>query len=222
MRKLLMMGALAGVCLAAEPASATTIFSDFGPGGSFACCQGVVVTSMLTNGDVFKEGAGFISPFDATLDQIDIALTHIGGPNTAIVSLHTDGGGGVPGSQIAAWTLSNFPDWFANPTTGAATISGISGIQLTAGTKYYLVAEPVDPTDDTWLAWNANTQGVLGDQPNFQNGQWYADTNVNQLAFDILGTPTTPIVPAPEPATIALFAGGIAGVVRLRRRKAQK
>lgn len=221
MRKLLLIAAMAGLGLAAEPAAATTIYSTFGPGNTFNCCSGTVVTGVLTSGDVFMEAGGFTSPFDADLEQIDIALTWNGGPNTALVSLYTDGGG-LPGTAIASWIASGFPDWNSNPTTGAATISGITGVHLTAGTTYYLVAGPVDPSDDTWLAWNYNDQGVVGLQANFQNGHWYPAYDWTQYAFDVLGTATPAPPSVPEPASIALMIGGIAGVVRLRRRKAAK
>lgn len=204
--------------LTAGAASASTIYSSFGPGNTYDCCSGVVVTGAQTTGTPFEEGAGFTSPYAANVEQIDIALSSIQGTDAAIVSLWTNSGN-VPGTQLASWTLYGLPSWFGNPGNTPVTISGISGVHLNAGASYFLVASPLDGNDDTWDAWHNNNQGLTGQQPVNEGSGWFTGYST-ALAFDILGSATPTAVP--EPASIALMVGGIAGVARLRRRNAAK
>ena len=80
------------------------------------------------------------SGFDLT--QIDIGLTHnstLPGANSATVQLVMDNGG-VPGSFIQSWALSNLPEFGTSTLHGSQMITGISGTLLNGTSQNWLIA----------------------------------------------------------------------------------
>ncbi len=199
--------------LSASPSNAVTIFNDFGPGDSFDTGHGWSVSTASSPAGVTSSPAmGFTSSIDANLTQIDIAIQHIvGSPNSGTtISLYTNVGGNL-GTSISSWILGPLPDFFSAP--GVTSISGITGIHLTAGSSYFLLAEAAG---NDWNAWNWNDQSVSG--PTVLTG--VPGTSLLG-AFRVLGDATATEAATPLPAALPLFASGagLIGLIGWRRKK---
>jgi len=128
--------------------------------------------------------------------------------------IYGDSGSNSPGALLATYNVGN-----ANQTLTGLTIAARGGIPeysyattipdltLTPGTEYWLGISNSTSTDLVW-GWEVTTQGT-GDAFQFGGGIWNARTN--ELAFTLTGVP--------EPGTLAVFAAGALGLVRLRRRR---
>jgi len=189
--------------LTAASAHADVLFSNLGPGDSFNCCNGWTVSTAASpvHADL-AVGIGFVAAADGDVSQIDIALGHAGG-NDASATLHL--WTSAFGSELGSWTLSNLPSFGGN---SLASISGITGVHLSSGASYILVAQA---NADGWQAWNQNTTGGSG--PFYTNGGGGGSNT--QGAFRITGGAI------PEPAAWALMLVGFGGLgAALRRRNA--
>jgi hypothetical protein len=195
----------AGSCLflvaSNSVANAGTIFSNLGPGNSYFCCGGTPISGSgsVLGFNSFQEA--FTASITAAVSQIDVAVSNALGTNSALVQLTDDVGGSI-GPQLGAWTLTNLPSFgSASTIQPSQTISGISGINLTAATSYFLIVESVSPTNDTFDVWNNSGTGPDG--------------------FDVLSSDSST---TPLPTTLPLLATGISAMGLLgwhRKRKAQ-
>jgi hypothetical protein len=117
--------------------------------------------------------------------------------------------------MLGSWSVSNQPS-FGSTDSALATISGISGIDLSAGASYFLVVVP--DAADTWDTWNWSTVST-GDvlYSTDGGGTWGTNGGAQALgAFDLIGSAGGRV---PEPITIALFGAGLAGAAAMRRRR---
>lgn len=189
---------------AAVPANATPIFSNLNATAPYYPNNNFFINSGRSLAMPFKSSGDF------ELTQIDLGLRFVGGTNNgALISLYTDVAGD-PGILLGSWTLASLP---TNRST-LATITGITGIDLTAGTKYFLGAASIGSTSDEWgLAIPLNDHGGR----EFQSGSWGPIAGLG--AFDIIGS--THVTPVPEPPPLALFLTGLAvfGAMTLRRKR---
>jgi hypothetical protein len=138
------------------------------------------------------------------LTSIDIALDYVlgfpgNGPNQADVFLMSDSGG-LPGSTIESWDLTNLP-----ATCGPCpltTITSPSNPVLVAGNQYWVVASGGQQTFDYWTFTLVNnsfdplaTRAIL----NGADSGWLLDTsNHRQGALVVSGDAV------PEPTSLAL------------------
>jgi PEP-CTERM motif len=217
-RKLLIAGAaclliLIQAAVSSQQAFAAVIFSDLGAGNSYDGGSGWNVSGLNNGLTIYYQAMadGFTSPGDYDVAQIDVALSNISGTNEADVSLWTDAGGS-PGTELGDWTVSNQPG-FGTTSTELATISGITGVALTAGSSYYLVVAPI--ADDTFDVFNLNSTGASGPVL-INNGSGFFEASTTLSGFDVLSATV------PEASTWAMmligFAGlGLAGYRRTRR-----
>jgi len=111
----------------------------------------------------------------------------------------------VPG---AYWSLST-------TNTGACcslvSVSGISGVDLTGGSEYFMVFGPLSLTDASSNYLNFSYGGSATGLVVFSNNggsTWSSEPDVPLGAFDVLSTP--------EPNATALLALGLGGLVLLK------
>jgi hypothetical protein len=188
----------------APAAKADTIFTDLGPG--YDPTEGWTVSGALYGVFAYDAAGTFTSSGSYAVTQIDLGIGNVRGTNGATVELTTDNSG-APGTVLQTWNISSLPD-FASTSTTLTTISGITGIDISAGT-YFLVVLPGDSS--TLDAWNYNSTGATG----FSGSTGYVAAGNTEPAFDVLGSS----ISAPEPSSLILLGTGLLGLVFIRRKR---
>ena len=146
----------------------------------------------------------FSSSVEADVTQIDVAMENISGGNAATITLFTNAGSAL-GTMLGSWAVTNILNVNGGGPT-VLTISGISGVHLSAGGNYYLQASASGDADN---GWNLNSTGVAGtalilrsDEPGtaiLQDGAL--------SAFDVMGNVTSVAVPGP------IVGAGLPGLI---------
>ena len=163
---------LLAVALLAGPMAvrAEIIFSNLGAGDSFQSDftggRNVAGASSPT-GSVNTPAYSFVASVGGSLSEIGLGLHWVSGTNSVVVSLYTVVPWSVytgpafgtiqPGTLLGSWTLANIRST-TGATTGLATVTGISGVNLTAGATYFLTLSP--SASDTYVVWNNNSTGA--------------------------------------------------------------
>ena len=195
------------------PAQAV-VFSNFGVGDTY---------NISGAAGVFGSGSG-------VGQTIRRAASFIPATTTLLVDAQVPLSSSTPTPDIR---LSIIEDNAGSPTGATVQISGLSGITtrniytftftgnqtLVAGTRYWIVMEPLNPNGTLSLSWHYNTTGNQGYQSRFGTGAWQepVPNTVPTMAYRINGT----AVVVPEAGTLALVGAGLAafGAVVVRRRK---
>jgi PEP-CTERM motif len=200
------------------PAMAQTLYSNLGTGTNvYYCCEGWTISGTGTLGSSQTVGEEFQVTQNGSVGQIDVGAGYVEGTNAFTVSLDADNSG-LPGTVLKTWTNLSSPETFGN-CCGLITITGISGLNLTTGTNYWLVVGPTDSNSTLWGAWNFSNS-ASGNLAYSNNGgqSWNNGGDTNQGAFDVLGggggSGSTP-----EPTSLLLFGSGVLGVIGAFRRK---
>jgi hypothetical protein len=109
-------------------------------------------------------------------------LHYESGTDGAVISLLKDSGG-VPGSLLESWTVTNLPTGVPPTPT---TVTDTQGVKLEAGKQYWVAVQP--PGADT-LVWWWNGQGLAGGMAN--NGTYWQSLNSTEglPAFSVIETP---------------------------------
>jgi hypothetical protein len=198
------------------PASADTFFSNFGQNNDYNCCVGGTIGGQNSPVGWIIQANEFTAAISGNVSQIDVAVGFVTGTNGATVSLWTDSAG-IPTAMLGSWDLTNLPNFGSCCAVG--TITGISGINLAAGTNYFLMVSAPDPT---WDAWNYNSTGDVGlVDYTFDGGQtWNQAPGSTRYAFDVLGGGGGGGVP--EPASLIMFGSGLLAAAGTIRRRFQR
>jgi hypothetical protein len=179
-------------------ANADTIFSDLGPGNSHTD-HGYTVSGSASVAGFNEVAMGFTPSGDFLLQQIDVAVEALTGTNSVVLTLNSDNGG-LPGSVIMSWNISNLPPDDSSNANFVETVTPGSVINLAFGTQYWLVVAP--GASDTLAGWDNSNSGESVIAYNIGDG-YFTHTN-ESVAFDVLGNTV------PEPASGLLAAVGMA------------
>jgi hypothetical protein len=210
-------GVIAGAILfASAQAQAGTVYSTFGASAPtyFAGTGQFVQGPSPSVGTGYQAVADSFTPtLNYDLSSIDVAVSFRGianvfGTDSATVSLDSNNAGS-PGAVLASATITGLPGL----TCCAVETINVSGVSISAGTEYWVVVTPnnVD-TDDIWNT-GAGVPFVFGNEIQASSGGAWTPQSSPQNAFDVIGTAT------PEPAGLALGAGGFALLAAFARRR---
>ncbi len=195
--------------------STTTFFADLGSGANvYNPAEGWQVSGNGALGGSFTAASQFTAAASGGVSRIDIGIGYLSGMNLFNVALYTDDGG-LPGNELANWdSLSSQMD--IGLCCGVVSLSDISGVSLSAGNNYFLVLQPTDINGTAALAWNKNSQNIMGEQLYSTDGGQTWNSNGQQLlgAFDLLSQPQGIMVPANQfqlsgPASITQIDLGV-------------
>jgi hypothetical protein len=159
----------------------------------------------------------FTSSVTGNVTQIDVALSYA---NTfsplAYVSIYSTSGT-APGTLLYQSDNFSVGQQWGSTSYGLVTITGMTNLNLTAGSQYFIAVNWGDPNTD--LHWYDNG---IATPANYVTGQSYVSynggttwsllsSNQRLAAFDIVGTPV------PIPAAVWLLGSGLIGLIGIRR-----
>lgn len=166
--------------------------SDLSPRGNlYQASNGWMVSGSETQGGTsYTVATSFVPARSGSVSQIDVAVGYVSGENSFYVDIDADNNG-VPGAVLASFTGLSSSTNFGS-CCGLVTISGISGLNLTANTPYFLVLGPENFQGTTWGEWNLSSVYAMGPILYSTDGGITWNSRGQQLvgAFDILGTTT--------------------------------
>jgi hypothetical protein len=166
-----------------------TLFSNLDNSvASYQCCTGITISGSRIFNAVSNTVADQFQPIrSGAVSQIDVAVGYVSGANSFYVGLYTDGNG-MPGTLLGQWSNLSSGTSFGN-CCGLVSITGISGISLTAGESYFLVVGPTDPASTTYEQWNLNVAGSTGVQLYSHDGgnSWSSSGQQMLGGFDVTG-----------------------------------
>jgi hypothetical protein len=207
--------ALAGLLLAAGPASGAIIFSDFGAGGSYSN-TGPLVTDGADGPTIGDQAvaADFTSSGTYTLSSIELGFSpgQLTNNGTFDFSINTNNGG-VPGATLESW--DNVQISFNFNTYPTEELTSVVHPSLQAGQTYWVIA--LAENDIAKGAWYFNNNGPTGWLVSTNQGaSWTANTVASTPAFEVDG------VAVPEPTSIGVAVMGGWGFMARRRRMTRK
>lgn len=160
---------------------AAPIYSTLGPAGDFDTNASVGIGSLSS--DVGAVADSFTSPVTATVGSVTLALSPlaIGGAPDVEVTIRSNtatGPGGVVG-RFVPQTIFTGPE--------LATLTATTGIQLDAGTEYWL-SITVNGADEVG-SWFLNDQGIQSVTANLEASTWTVNAPGTAPAFELNAVP---------------------------------
>ncbi len=139
-------------------AAETPFYTNLGTGETYQC--GPIGWNVAGSGSTlpssYTQAAEFTSQASGSVSQIDVAVSPVSGVDSFFVALYASSGN-LPGTEIAEWS-----NQVAIGCPGIVSITGITGVSLTAGNSYFLVVGPTNNSSTTYERWNLNNQGATG------------------------------------------------------------
>jgi hypothetical protein len=137
-----------------------TFYSDLGSPVNYQCCIGGTIGGVNSVVGLIYQGNQFTSPFNGTVNTIDVGLSWLLGTNSANVSLWTSVNN-VPGVELYNQWVFNQPT-LGSSTTALATIN--LNVALTDGAQYFVVvSEPTAvPEPGTLVMLGSGVLAVAG------------------------------------------------------------
>jgi hypothetical protein len=202
-------------------ASASVVFSNFGPGFGYDISDGNPIGNFLDGND-YAEGDTFSPISNATFTSLEIALNCVfdcPATDNFTISLTTSSADApdtvlesfsVPGSALGSLGMDNTP----------LTFDSVLFPSLTAGTQYWITVK--SGLSDS-IAWSWNTEGDLSDQSisTDEGSTWFSPSGQTTGAYEVDGTQVT-AAPEPGSASLLLWGAALCGFVvwsHTRRRR---
>jgi hypothetical protein len=125
-----------------------------------------------------------------SVSQIDVAVGYVSGQNAFDIEIH-DNNNGVPGALLASWDEPS-PQNFGG-CCALISITGISGLSLTAGQQYFMVLRTQTDNSTALAQWNQNSTAATGLAVFSLDGTltWNSRGQQGLGAFDVLGASST-------------------------------
>ncbi|MGH6890356.1 MAG: choice-of-anchor R domain-containing protein [Rhizomicrobium sp.] len=156
------------------------------PYGTYFCCLGPTIAgpdnSYGTPAESWAEA--FTPVVDATVTRVEVGVGYSVGTNSVNIGLNSDAGG-VPGTALVSRDVKNLPPF----GSCCATMTLRSGVQVTAGTKYWVVLGTDAGDADLLGGWNYDTMDQVTDidqAENIGNG-WRAGAIAPGVALAVWG-----------------------------------
>lgn len=126
------------------------------PYGTYFCCLGPTVAGPNNSYNVPAESwaEAFTPSTNATATKVEVGVGYATGTNSVNIGLYSDSNG-VPGTALVSQDVGNLPPFGSCCVT--MNLNDKSGVQVTAGTQYWVVLS-TDSSDTDFLGgWNYNT-----------------------------------------------------------------
>lgn len=222
LRGFLILASLLGASLSLR---ADVIYSNFGPGDSYAAGTGLIVTN---DDQAYSSLAiGFTPSADYTLTSIEFVATSLIPDDSAdiTIGIFADNGTGQPGgAPIESFTVGGLGT-FGDDAAPVLTVNSLLQPLLQADMTYWI---GINAAPGDMVVWNQNITGALGYSSTDGSGNW-SSSPTDQGVVEIDGTlqnlvsdssQNSPASSTPEPRAWSLLAGGLAALALTARRGA--
>ena len=196
MRNFVWMLTVVGLLLGVpKPAAADIVYTAFGPGNSYNTTEGVTISGTNAGAGYFAQANEFAPTATYSLDSVSVPIFGQG----AISILIAADASGKPGT-----TVENLGSITPGFTVSINTINSTARPLLTAGTNYWLILQPTDPSSGIDGGWSFSSPSTPpGERRTSPTGDWLTSPFGGE-AFEIDGTAV------PEPCSLVLV--GLAGI----------